>query len=476
VPRIGSGEEKTSVVFYDLEKREEKTVIDDVDYMELCANREKLLVRKGSDYAIVEPKEGQKMDKKINTGGFEAPIDPVAEWRQIFTDAWRLERDYFYDPGMHGVNWNEMRQRYGKLLEDAVTRWDVNYVLGELIAELNSSHTYRSGGDVEKGPSQGVGYLGCDFSLENGAYRIKHIVQAAAWDSEVRSPLVQPGLTNVHEGDYLLAVNGEPLDVTEDPWAAFQGLADKPVFLTINDKPKLAGAHEVLVQTLGSEERLRNLAWIEENRKRVEQLSQGQAGYVYVPDTGVNGQNELVRMWRAQVTKPGLVIDERFNSGGQIPDRFIELLDRPLRNYWAVRSGKDWTTPPVTQLGPKVMLINGWSGSGGDCFPFYFKQSGLGPLIGMRTWGGLIGISGSPPLIDGGGVTVPSFAIYSTNGQWIIEGHGVEPDIEIVDDPAVMAKSGDPQLERAVAEVMKQLRQQPPPEVKRPAYPKRGGV
>ena len=237
LPRVGSGEEKKPVVFYDLEKREEKTVIEDADYMELSANREKLLVRKGSDYAIIEPKEGQKMDKKINTGGFEAPIDPVAEWRQIFNDAWRLERDYFYDPGMHGVDWNEMRQRYGKLLEDAVTRWDVNYVIGELIAELNSSHTYRSGGDVEKGPSLGVGYLGCDFSLENGAYRIKHIVKAAAWDSEVRSPLLQPGVTNVQEGDYLLAVNGQPIDVTQDPWAAFQGLADKPVFLTVNDKP-----------------------------------------------------------------------------------------------------------------------------------------------------------------------------------------------------------------------------------------------
>ncbi len=476
VPRVGAGEEKSPIVFYDLEKREEKTVIDDADLMELSANREKLLVRKGKDYAIIEPKEGQKLDKKISTDNFQAPIDPVAEWRQIFNDAWRLERDYFYDPGMHGVNWNQMRQRYGKLLEDAVTRWDVNYVLGELIGELNSSHTYRSGGDVEKGLSQGVGYLGCDFSLENGAYRIKHIVQAAAWDSEVRSPLVQPGLTNVHEGDYLLAVNGQPLDVSEDPWAAFQGLADKPVFLTVNDKPTPAGAHEVLVQTLASEERLRNLAWIEENRKRVEELSHGQVGYVYVPDTGVNGQDELVRMWRAQVTKPGLIVDERFNSGGQIPDRFVELLDRPLRNYWAVRSGKDWTTPPVSQLGPKAMLINGWSGSGGDCFPFYFKESKLGPLVGMRTWGGLIGISGAPPLIDGGSVTVPTFAIYSTKGEWIIEGHGVEPDIEVVDDPAAMARGGDPQLERAVAEVLKQLRQHPPPEVKRPPYPKRAGV
>jgi tricorn protease len=321
-----------------------------------------------------------------------------------------------------------------------------------------------------------VGYLGCDFSLDNGAYRIKRIVKAAEWDSEVRSPLLQPGVTNVHEGDYLLAVNGDPLDVTEDPWAAFQGLADKPVFLTVNDQPGLAGAREALVHTLASEERLRNLAWIEENRQRVEELSQGQLGYVYVPDTGINGQNELVRMWRAQVKKPGLVIDERFNSGGQIPDRFIELLNRPLRNYWAVRDGQDLTTPFVTHLGPKAMLINGWSGSGGDCLPFYFKQSGLGPLIGMRTWGGLIGITGSPRLVDGGSVTVPSFAIYGTNGQWIIEGHGVDPDIEVVDDPAAMARGGDPQLERAVAEVMKQLRKHPPADVTRPPYPKRPGV
>jgi tricorn protease len=476
LPRTGSGDEKKPVVLYDLEKREEKTVIDDADGFELSANREKLLLQKGSDYAIVEPKEGQKMDKKINTKDFEAEVNPLAEWRQIFNDAWRLERDYFYDPGMHGVNWEEMRSRYGKLLSEAVTRWDVNYVIGELISELNSSHTYRSGGDLEKGPSMGVGYLGCDYSLENGAYRIKHIVKAAKWDAEVRSPLLQPGLTNVQEGDYLLAVNGEPMDVKEDPWAAFQGLADKPVFLTVNTNPTMAGAREVLVQTLGSEERLRNLAWIEENRKRVEQLSDGQLGYVYVPDTGINGQDELARMWRAQVTKPGLVIDERFNSGGQIPDRFIEMLDRPLRNYWAVRDGKDWTTPFISNFGPKAMLINGWSGSGGDCFPFYFKQSGLGPLIGMRTWGGLIGITGSPPLVDGGSITVPAFAIYSTNAQWIIEGHGVDPDIEVVDDPGAMARGGDPQLERAVAELLRQLKKHPVHEVKRPPYPKRPGV
>lgn len=475
LPRIGSDGERSTLMFYDLEKREEKTILDDVAGYELSANRQKLLVRQGSAYAIIEPKENQKMDKRIATAGFESNLDPVAEWRQIFNDAWRLERDFFYDPGLHGVDWPAMRERYGALLEDAVTRWDVNYVIGELIGELNSSHTYRSGGDTERSTQRGVGYLGCDFVLTNGAYRIAKIINGAPWDSEVRSPLLQPGVTNVLEGDYLLAVNGEPLDTSKDPWAAFQGMADKPVFLTVNREPTLQGAKEVLVQTLSSEARLRNLAWIDENRRRVEQLSDGKIGYVYVPDTGQNGQNELVRQWRGQITKEGLIIDERFNSGGQIPDRFVELLNRPLRNFWGVRDGKDWSWPPVAHYGPKAMLVNGWSGSGGDCFPYYFKQSGLGPLIGQRTWGGLIGMTGAPPLIDGGSVTVPTFGIYNNDGEWIIESYGVDPDIEVVDDPGEMARGGDPQLERAVLEVQKAVRQNPVPSPQKPKYPNRAG-
>ncbi|HMP82329.1 MAG TPA: PDZ domain-containing protein [Verrucomicrobiota bacterium] len=472
-PRTGSDTERNPVIYYDLKEREEKIIIADSDMMQLSADRKKLLVRKDKDYAIIDVKEAQKMDKKIPTGSFESLIDPVAEWRQIFTDCWRIERDYFYDPNMHGVDWNAMRVRYGKLLDDAVTRWDLNYIIGELIGELNASHTYRGGGAVEKTPTRAVGYLGCDFVLTNGAYRIAKIINGAPWDSEVRSPLLQPGLTNVAEGDYLLAVNGEPLDITKDPWAAFQGLADKPVFLTVNDRPTLEGAKEILVQTLDSESRLRNLAWINENRLKIEQLSDGRIGYVYVPDTGHNGQNELVRQWRGQVTKQGLIIDERFNSGGQLPDRFVELLNRPLRSFWAVRDGLDWSSPFISHFGPKAMLINGWSGSGGDCFPYYFKQSKLGPLIGTRTWGGLIGIAGSPGPIDGGNLTVPVIAIFSTENDWIIENHGVDPDIEVIDDPGEMARGRDPQLERAVTEVLKAIRENPPQQPKRPKYPDR---
>ncbi len=473
-PRAGSGEEKGKLVYYDLEKREDKTILEDVDDALLAAKGDKLLVRRGNDYALVEPKENQKFEKKLPLSGLETVVDPAAEWEQLFTEAWRLERDYFYDPHMHGVNWTAMRERYDQLLRDAVTRWDVNYVIGELIAELSSSHTYRSGGDVENPPQRGVGYLGVDFALENGAYRIKKIIQGAPWDTEVRSPLAQPGI-DVKEGDYLLAVNGLPLDPQEEPYAAFQGLADKPVFISVSSEPTLPAAREVLVQTLASEARLRNLAWIESNRKKVDEASGGKVGYVYVPDTGRHGQNELVRQFRAQFNKAGLIIDERFNSGGQIPDRFVELLGRRTLNYWGVRDGEDWSWPQVANSGPKAMLINGWSGSGGDCFPFYFQKAGLGPLIGTRTWGGLIGMTGAPALIDGGSVTVPTFGIYSTKGQWIIEGHGVDPDIPVVDDPSLMARGTDPQLDRAIAEVLKALKKNPPPDVKKPKYPLRAG-
>jgi tricorn protease len=320
-----------------------------------------------------------------------------------------------------------------------------------------------------------VGYLGCDFVLTNGAYQIGKIYDGGAWDSEVRSPLLRPGLTSVSEGDYLLAVNGVPLDPKQDPWAAFQGVADETVMLTVNHRPTRDGATNVFVHTLDNELRLRNLAWIEANRRRVDEASDGQVGYIYVPDTARNGQNELVRQYQAQFKKPGLIIDERFNSGGQIPDRFIELLGRKVENYWAVRHGQDWQSPANAHHGPMAMLINGWSGSGGDCFPYYFRKAGLGKLIGTRTWGGLVGINGTPGLIDNGNVTAPAFAIYDTKGNWIIEREGVSPDIEVIDDPAEFARGRDPQLERAIAEVLRELRTNPPVQPHRPKYADRAG-
>jgi tricorn protease len=365
-----------------------------------------------------------------------------------------------------------MRKRYAGLLELAVTRSDVNFVIGELIGELNASHTYRGGGDEEVAPTRAVGYLGIDWELADGAYRIKKIIDGAAWDTEVRSSLAMPGL-KVREGHYILAVNGTPLDTRQAPWEAFRGLADQTVELTVNSKPSFDGAWRIIVKTMTDETRLRHLAWIEANRKRVETLSGGRIGYVYVPSTGIDGQTELVRQFSAQFTKDGLVIDERFNSGGQIPDRFVELLDRKPLAYWAVRDGKTWQWPVVAHFGPKAMLINGWSGSGGDAFPDFFRKTGLGPLVGTRTWGGLIGISGVPELIDGGSVTVPTFRMYNPDGSWFKEGHGVDPDILVPEDPAALAKGVDTQLERGVQEVLKKLKERSPSMPARPPDEKR---
>ena len=468
-PRAGSNNKTSPLSYYDLDAKVEKMILDDVGGYELSADGRKLLVSRGGGWYVTAATEGAKAERALPTGALEMTVDPVAEWRQMFDDAWRIERDYFYDPYLHLVHWQEMRERYRNMLDACVTRHDVNYVLGELLGELNSSHTYRSGGDLQEAPHRKVGYLGCDYALEQGAYRIRHILDVAPWDTGVRSPLRDPGVA-VNEGDWVLAVNGRKLDPSIEPAAAFQGLADKTVSLTVNSKPTPDGAREVLIRALGTESALRHFAWVEKNRRFVEKATDGRVGYIYVKNTGNDGQTELYRQWRAQSAKDALIIDERWNAGGHIPDRFIELLNRPVSNYYAVRDGRDWTTPFVTANGPKVMLANGWSGSGGDCFPFLFQQNKLGPVIGTRTWGGLIGMTGCPPLVDGGKVTVPTFAIYDTSGKWIIEGAGVKPDIEVPEDPALIAKGADPQLDRAIAEIRTMLEKNPPKRPTKPGY------
>jgi len=471
-PRTGASDKKSAVVYWDVKERKEETVLDDASGALVSADGQKVLVAQQRRFAIVDLKPGQKFDKPLRTSELVMTVDPRAEWRQIFNDVWRFERDYFYDPAMHGVDWNRGRTQYGKLVDAAVTRSDLNFVVGELISELNASHTYRGGGDLDDGPRRGTGLLGVDWALEGGAYRIKRIIDGAPWDNEVRSPLRASGV-DVKEGDYVLAVNGIPLDVTQDPWAAFDGLADQAVKLTVNARPTMDGARTVVVKTLADESRLRHLSWIEANRRRVDEATKGRVGYVYVPSTGIDGQTELERQFLAQVGKDGLIIDERFNSGGQIPDRFVELLNRPPLAYYAVRDGRDWQWPPTGHAGRQVMLINGWSGSGGDAFPTFFREEKLGPLVGERTWGGIIGISGVPQLIDGGFVTVPTFRQYDPEGRWFAEGHGVDPDIPVVQDPAELAKGVDQQLDAGIQEVLRQMQQRPVVTPKRPAYENR---
>lgn len=471
-PGSGSGEESASLKYWDLEKREVKDIVEGVDGFLLTDNGKRILVWKAGQLFVIDPASDQKLEAPFRTAEMRMTVDPPAEWRQLFNEVWRLERDFFYDKDMHGVDWQAMHAQYSKWLNSCVTRSDLNFVIGELIGELNASHTYRGGGDMASSKRITVGYLGIDW-VESGAYyAVGRILRGAPWDAEVRSPLDQPGLM-IQEGDLILAVNGQLLARDQEPSAAFIGLADSDVELTIGSATNPQKTRKVLVHTLSDEARLRNLDWIESNRQYVERMSGGRVGYIYVPNTGVDGQNELMRQFSGQWHKDALLIDERWNSGGQIPDRFIELLNRKPLAYWAVRDGETWRWPPVGHFGPKAMLINGWSGSGGDAFPDYFRKAGLGPLIGTRTWGGLIGISGAPQLIDNGGVTVPTFRMYNPDGSWFKEGHGVDPDMLVPEDPGAIARGHDPQIDRALDYLMEQLRSYKPPLPPRPASERR---
>ena len=455
------------------ETREEKDVVKAGGF-ELSADGKKFLIRRGGSAAAVhEATAGGGKPTTVVTAGMTASIDPRDEWKQIFQDVWRMYRDLFYDGSMHGVDWAAMRAHYGAMIEDCVSREDVAFVLGELISELNVGHAYVTGpGDVQQQPTTSVGMLGCDYELvgegDDAAYRISRIYEGGPWDADARGPLSAPGV-NVEVGDYLLAVDGIPVDTSKDPWAAFVDTADRPTTITVSKSPAVDDStRDVLVKPLGGEGSLRFRWWIEQKRAAVEKASGGKVGYVYVPNTGVDGQNELFRQYYGQRDKAAMIIDERWNGGGQIPTRFIELLNRPLTNLWARRYGADIVWPPDAHNGPKCMLINGLAGSGGDAFPWYFRQAGLGKLIGTRTWGGLVGIGGKPPLMDGGGISVPDFAFYKKNGTWGVEGHGVDPDIEVIDDPAKMTKGRDPQLDRAVELMLEEIKARPFIKAKRP--------
>jgi tricorn protease len=421
------------------------------------------LVASVGKYGIIQPEPKQKIEKPIPTNDLVMDLVPRQEWQQIFMDTWRRHRDFFYDPEMHQVDWEEMRDRYGALLEDARTRWDVSFIQSNLAAELSAGHTYTFGGDVEQAPSRQTGFLGIDWEMENNRYRINRIAKPAVWDTEVRSPFDSPGV-DVEVGDYILAVNGIDLDPNKDPYAAFDGLTGKTVSLTISQSGNLGDSkHHVITCLTQSEEiNLRYLEWIENNRQMVDKLSDGQLGYVYMSNTADRGQLELVRMYYGQLDKQGFIIDERFNGGGQLADRFLELLQRPVVYNLHWRHGRDHAYPIKTNTGPLGMLINGWAGSGGDGLPWAFQELEAGPIVGERTLGILVGPATGHMLIDGGGITVPGARLYDNDGHWFWEGEGVSPDFEVWDDPNILVQGRDPQIEKVVAEVLMLLKTNPP--------------
>ena len=470
-PNTGATQGPPSLYLFDIDKREEKLLLDKATAYANSADGKNILARTAAGFGIVKVNPDQKLDKLLRTAEIEMVLQPKDEWKQMFNDTWRRYRDFFYDPGMQQVDWNNIRKEYSAMLDDAITRWDVNNILQEMVSELSAGHTYVGGGDLEQAKNRTNGFLGIDWAMENDSYKVKRIVRPAPWDNEVRSPLDASGV-NIKEGDYILAVNGRKLDPTLDPYAMFEGLAGKAVALRVNSKPSFEGSREVIIKTLQpqQEARLRHLEWIEGNRKKVEELSGGQLGYMYMPNTGTQGQTELMRQFYAQIDKKGFVIDERFNAGGQLGDRFIEMLNRPNIYNIAWRNANVTRWPQKGNNAPKVMLINGWAGSGGDAFPWAFQQLGLGPIIGERTLGILVGPATGHQLIDGGGITVPDARLYGADGKWFAEGYGIKPEIEVWDDPAQLAKGVDPQLVRAVQEALKLIKEKPMVTYPRPKF------
>jgi tricorn protease len=441
----------------------------------VTADGKKVLFSKDKKWFLVDadeaPKDGDGALK--SAGALEVFVDPRAEWRQIYHEVWRIERDFLYDPHAHGLDLAAAEKLYARFLPGVAGREDLNELLEEALGNLVLGHVWASGGDLPKQDRVNVGLLGCDYTVEQGRYRIAHILKGENWNPKLKAPLTEPGI-DVKEGDFLLAVNGEELRGDDDVNRLFLGRAGKQTVISVGSRPSVNGARQVTVVPVGSEGGLRLRAWMEANRTRVDLMSAGRVGYVYLPDTAGGGLTNFNRYYFSQVGKDAVVLDERFNHGGQIADYFVDILKlQPLMGA-ATREGEDTILPQQAIYGPKVMIANQMSGSGGDALPWLFKKAQIGPLVGTRTWGGLVGIGGYPKLIDGGEVTAPRWALYGTNGQWEVENHGIAPDVEVEQDPALVRQGHDPQLERAVTLALEALKKNPPPKLVRPPYPDYG--
>ena len=473
---------------FEIKTRKVEKLADDVTGFDLSANGEKMLLRIVRGGAIGAPRPaGQNApppeyviasasaplksgEGVLHLADVEVKVDPVAEWKQMYHEVWRIERSYFYDPNLHGVNTADSEKEFEKYLDSLASRADLNYIFHEMLGEITSGHLRGGGGNIPEAKRVSGGLLGADYEIVNGRYRFKKIYNGESWNPQLRAPLSQPGI-NVSAGDYILAVNGQDLRGSDDVCRLFEATADKRVVLRIGPDPTGANSREITVSPVASEQQLRHQAWVEENRRKVDQMSGGKLAYVYMPDTAVGGLTSFNRYYFAQVDKQGVIIDERFNSGGQAADYVIDVLSRQLQGWWSPRYGAIYRTPAAAIFGPKVMITNEMAGSGGDFMPWMFRHSHIGTLVGKRTWGGLIGVSQYPILMDGGAVTAPNFGFFSPAGEWDVENHGVAPDVEVEQDPKAVRDGHDPQLERAVSIAMDQMQKNPVPVPHRPAFP-----
>ncbi len=466
---VRSDREGRKLQRYDIEKQKEEEVLAGIGGWQLSQDGSSILYSIGGRWGICEARPSQKSsDGLLDLKAMDMRIEPRLEWTQMYLDAWRLMRDWFYDPNMHGTNWAGLRDTYSTLVPHLRHRADLDFILGELIGELNAGHTYVNSGDQPRVPRREGGMLGCEFDDDGSAfYRISRIFRGENWHEAFRSPLTEPGM-NVRAGDYLIAINGREVRRGTNPWMYLENLAGRTVQVTVNSAPKTDGARTITVRPVRSEQDLRFLEWVRRNREWVDSASGGRIGYIWMPNTAVEGNRELFKWFYPQARKEALIIDDRYNGGGFIPYNMIALVEREALNYWARRGLEPFSAPDVFHEGPKVCLINGYSSSGGDAFPWYFRKKKLGPLIGTRTWGGLIGLTGNPSLMDGGSLSIPTFRFFDPEGKWQIENEGVAPDIEVIDRPDLVAKGQDPSLEKAVEVLTDELRRNP---VRRPQPP-----
>ncbi len=450
---------------YSFEDREEAVVVKGISAYKLAADGKNIVYRKGKTIGIVGASATESAGDVLNLKGLKIRIDPRLEWRQIFNEAWRMERDFYYEPNMHGLDWAAMHGKYGKLLPYASCRQDVGYLIGELIGELNTSHTYVFGGDTQRTADRvNVGMLGADFEIDaaNGRYRFKKIYSVNGWTRGIKPPLGKQGVA-IKPGDYLLQVNGQNVTTDRNLYSYFQGLSGTQVTVLVSATASIDGARDYTIVPSGGEGRLRYLDWVEHNRLVVERESNGQIGYIHLPDTYTASTREFPKYFYALTRKKGIIIDGRFNGGGLDPDIFLQRLDKKLLALWTRRYSHDQTTPAVVTRAHMACLTNRQAGSGGDMLPMEFQMRKMGPVIGTRSWGGLVGVSMFLSLIDGGGITAPDYRIYDTTGKWIVENEGITPDIEVDWHPAEMARGHDAQLMKAIEVIQKKIANDPRP-------------
>lgn len=456
------GDRQTQLRIFAFKDRKETTLAEDILGYALSSDGAKVLVAQGPTYNLYETTpQGDKSKKMVSTSGLVVDRVPAEEWNQIFNEVWRRYRDWFYVPNMHGFDWVALREQYKPLLQFVAHRSDLNYVIAEMISELTIQHAYVEGGDFTIPPRPRVGLPGARFELDRqaGRYRLAKIFEGQNEEEIYRSPLTEIGV-DVSVGDYILAIDGEELKANDDPYRLLRNKADNPVQLIVNKTPSFEGARTVSYKPISDEGKLIYLDWVNHNRRKVAEATGGRVGYIHIPDMGANGIREFIKWYYPQIRKEGLIVDVRANGGGNVSRMLIERLRRKLLalNYSRTSDEAD-TYPDAVFLGPMVALLDGNSASDGDIFPAMFREAGLGPLIGKRSWGGVVGIANRGPLIDGGTIFVPGSGFASKNGEWIIEGYGVDPDIEVDNDPKSEIEGRDPQLERGIAEIMAKLKQ-----------------